>query len=207
MSLSETQGCQVEELSTLFPALCKFASKCSRRFGCTYPEQCGTDAVTEFLVDRNLRGEGRAEFAGEQIILHIPGAIDQSKVLYKLVWHEVRNKCFNCKECKYRNYFEQLVDTPLKTDEDQPRTRQAVGISPHNPEELFQMKELVAKSLGIVSNPVQRQELYLRGTGASYQEIAEQTKRAPQTIRQGVKRNKRRIASMLGLIVPRRKGK
>lgn len=207
MSLSETQGCQVEELSVLYPALCRYAGGWSVKFGCIDPGQCAPDAVTKFLFDKNLRGQGRAEFDGDQIILHIPGAINQSKVLYKLIWHEVRNKCFNCTRCQKKDKFVAISDDSWATDEDEPRTRRANGISPHSPEDLFQVKELLMKSLDVVSDPVQRLELYLRAKGASYKDIAQLTERAPQTIRQGVKRNKQRIVRALGKIFTSRRGK
>ncbi|MFL6207798.1 MAG: hypothetical protein ACJ74W_03045 [Pyrinomonadaceae bacterium] len=195
-----------EELSILFPKLCNFCAKRFGHLGCICPEQCGTDVVTKYLFDLRLRGPGRGEIHGEQIILNFPGANNQLAVLYALLKAETEGQYFHCKDCKGRGRCCALAPDSPATDDDEPRVKQVALVAPHNPEELYRATELIELSVASVGDPERVWELLAHYAGYTYEEIARASGRTAAAVRQRAARTTKKIVRALGInIIGRRR--
>ncbi|HEV2861436.1 MAG TPA: hypothetical protein VGX48_10550 [Pyrinomonadaceae bacterium] len=189
----EPTGPDEEDLRSLFRKLLKRGSAYIESIGCIYPDQCTTDALTEYLIDRDFRRPGRAEITGEVIRLKFDGARDQLKVLNSLVRKELRGKQSHCRDCKNRNKFCPLPDDAPDGEDDGPRFAAVALPGPKTPEELFEEKETIEQALSLARTPEQRRRVLKVGEGYSIEDIARESGSTRQAVRKEISRYRVRL--------------
>lgn len=197
MQLHEASAVRVEPLSTFFPELCTHAISCSRRLGCLRPKECGTDAVTKFIMDESKSGAGRVAIVGEQIALNFPNARDQRKVAAAFVKLEVRSAHHRCQDCRYLRKGCQVSEDYARGEDGEPRGGRVVPCSPKTPEEICADNERL-KNLILATPRKQRRALIDRIMGYSFEQIAQRLHKNPEAVRKGFARLRPKVEHLFG---------
>lgn len=198
----------VEDLNILFPELCDYGTKGLRRLGCLYPEQCAADAVTNYLLIRKPRLPGQIKVEGEQLTVNFRNAENQLSVLYTYVGYAVRSRRSRCEDCKRKKDRCGIAgDSPDHDEGNEPRTKRAVLISYKTPLEILEAKELVDKSLEVITNPLHKQYVIRHAEGKTCAEIGREFRRKTSTVRKAIHRATQKMTRALGVQRRRRRGK
>jgi hypothetical protein len=156
--------------------------------------------ILEYVFRRKLRGEGRCEINGETILIKIPGARDQMKVLHTLLLCEVRHQRFTCKNCDFKAHYRLAEE--VEEEETGERLSSAVLVDPATSEDILRQKELIEELLPrAISNP-RRLYAFLAKVleGFSANEIAAHLHVKPNTVRKWYASDRRAIKSLLAIL-------
>lgn len=187
---------QVFDLAVLFFALKRFCIWKLKRRNCPKPEECGTDVVTSYIWEKKLRREGRCEINGDEILINIPGAINQKKVLYKLLSYEVLNKSSRCRECRLGRTYR--IADEAEDQENEPRSGCEVVVDPVTPEGSYMSKEQLEKFMKSIKDPARREAFkYHLVAGYSYEEIGRWLHIKTATVRKWFNRDIKNFRKLL----------
>jgi len=179
------------DLPSLLYELIQRAKARLKRRGCYKPDDCAPKLVMNYVIERKLRKTGRCFINGRTISINFPGARDPLLVLYKLLTFEVMSFRRKCNDC---NCTDQL---PEESDNG---TRQVPPglIDVANPESMLEAAELFELIGTAFPNDAHREafdEVVL--DERPYSEVAERFNVSPDTLRQWICRDKKRIRKVL----------
>lgn len=184
----------------LYRILFRYSSTHFRRRRCRKPEDCAADLILDYVWKRGLRGKGRCEIQNDTILIKIPGARNQLKVLCGLLLFEIRSTSNHCRDCNFNGTCS--IAEEFDDNDNTPRTQSQILVDPVTPEDILRDTELVGKFLKSIKNPRHRQALKDTLEGSSRKEIAAHFHVKPNTVRQWLARDlqrlQRRLANLIG---------
>lgn len=187
----DTLNGKLFDLKSLFFSLVQFCFRQLSRRGCLKPEDCAEDVTTNYVFERKLRRkeQGRCEILDDKILINIPNAEDQEKVLYTLILDEVRNKRSNCANCNKAKLMCPLAEE--LEDNDEPRTNAHIAVEPVTPEGMLIEAEYIEKIRKAIKDPVHRVAFMAHVFGGySHREIAARLNLKASTVRKWYNREK-----------------
>jgi hypothetical protein len=179
------------DLPTLLYDLIQRAAARLKRRGCYKPEDCAPKLVVNYVVERKLRKTGRCFIRGRTISINFPGARDPLLVLYKLLSFEVLSFRRLCNDC---NCTDQL---PEESDDGIRRVSPAL-VDVANPESMLEaaeLFELIGRAFPNEAHRAAFDEIVI--DERPYSEVADRFNISPDTLRQWICRDKKRIRKVI----------
>lgn len=199
MVLSEASATLTADLDTLYRELREYGIKICQFLRCVNPEYCGTDAAEDCLIPGEDKQGRRVIVINDQVHVFDPRAINQRSFLFGRVREKATSKRSHCRDCRFAGITCPIAEDSPHGDEDGPRTRREVLVSPADPLSTYVQKEYVRKVYELLPNVEQQQALTWYLEGRSQLWIARQQRKKHATIRKQISRAKEKLAPLFGL--------